>query len=168
MNPDLVAQLPVAMSSFREIRRSSGTIYVDKTAAIASFARLKQKFFLARPRRFGKTLLVSTLESLFRNGLKDFHGLGIEALWREPGGFRVIRLDFSSAKNFSDLPEFKEKFARTIRMGFLRSGEELPRTGSMLEDLNAWFVRAEGSSVVLLIDEYDAPLSASLFLNSYP
>lgn len=73
-------QLPIANSSFTSIRNLE-QIYVDKTALIYELARFNtSQYFLARPRRFGKSLLVSTLESLFKDGLKMFHGLAIEKL----------------------------------------------------------------------------------------
>ena len=68
----------------------------------------RQKFFLSRPRRFGKSLLLSTFESLFKYGLRDFHCLEIEALWKDESTYQVIRLDFSNLKGFSSAEEFSE------------------------------------------------------------
>ena len=74
--------LPVGTSDFVALRKAN-RIYVDKTAQIHQLACLRQKFFLTRPRRFGKSLLVSTFASLFRDGMKDFSGLAIEKLWKD-------------------------------------------------------------------------------------
>ncbi|WP_443744375.1 AAA family ATPase [Sutterella sp.] len=73
--------LPLGTSSFAKLRESS-QIYVDKTALIFQLASLTQNYFIARPRRFGKSLLISTIESLFRHGLRDFKGLKIASLWK--------------------------------------------------------------------------------------
>lgn len=72
----ILAPLPLGTSDFSALRKS-GQIYVDKTRLIYTLASKRQKFFLSRPRRFGKSLLLSTFESLFKYGLRDFHGLEI-------------------------------------------------------------------------------------------
>ena len=88
-------QLPVSNPCFSSLRKDN-QLYVDKTALIYELARYSNRqYLLARPRRFGKTLLVSTLESLFRDGLKMFHGLAIEKLWKYSGTYKVLHLDFS-------------------------------------------------------------------------
>ena len=93
-----ITKLPKAKSGFEELR-SQKQIYVDHTDLIYEFAYLDGPNFLSRPRRFGKSLLISTLESLFSHGTEFFKGLKIEKLWeeREKGNtYKVIRLDFSS------------------------------------------------------------------------
>ena len=69
--------LPIGSADFSTLRENH-EIYVDKTDLIHRMA-----FFLTRPRRFGKSLLISTLESLFRDGLRCFRGLAIEHLWQD-------------------------------------------------------------------------------------
>ena len=92
--PDQFFQpLPIGRSDF-ETLRIENRIYVDKTRKIFDLCHLGNKIFLSRPRRFGKSLLVSTFESLFRFGLRDFKGLAIEALWNDKT-YEVVRLDFS-------------------------------------------------------------------------
>ena len=83
MTHTVLAPLPTGTSDF-ETLRDRGQIYVDKTALIYKLASRSEKFFLTRPRRFGKSLLVSTFASLFKNGLKYFSGLAIEKLWKVP------------------------------------------------------------------------------------
>ena len=100
--------LPLATSDFSELRRNK-QIYVDKTALVYALASGRQKLFLARPRRFGKSLLISTFESLFKYGLRDFKGLEIEKLWKDEKTYQVIRLDFSRTKNFSSIDEFNQR-----------------------------------------------------------
>ncbi|MCD8339656.1 MAG: AAA family ATPase, partial [Burkholderiales bacterium] len=86
-------ELPLGTSSFEALRQAN-QIYVDKTDIIYSLACKRAKYFLARPRRFGKSLLVSTFESLFKKGTAEFKGLKIENLWAEKRTFSVITLDF--------------------------------------------------------------------------
>ena len=154
--------LPLGTSSFSMLR-SSGQIYVDKTALIFELASLRQKFFLTRPRRFGKSLLVSTLASLFQDGLKDFAGLAIEKLWKDTT-YNVIKLDFSKAKNFSTLEEFKASLRLVIVRSFAMSGFVFDRSleSEWMGQISDWLATQPNGSLVLLIDEYDAPLTACL------
>ncbi len=103
--PDSLSSLPLGTSDFAALRMN-GQIYVDKTALVYELASRRQKCFLSRPRRFGKSLLVSTFESLFKDGLKHFKGLAIEALWRDERKYRVITLDFSNLKGFTSSESF--------------------------------------------------------------
>lgn len=77
---NLFQQLPLGRSDFPALL-DSNAIYVDKTEMVCRLAENDGKFFFARPRRFGKSLLTSTFETLFKNGLRDFKGLAIEKLW---------------------------------------------------------------------------------------
>ena len=82
MDQKMLDALPLGVSSFSLLRRLN-RIYVDKTDLIYRLASGRKKLFLTRPRRFGKSLLVSTFESLFKYGLRDFSGLKIADLWNE-------------------------------------------------------------------------------------
>ena len=96
--------LPIGTSDF-EALRDAGQIYVDKTALVYQLASLRQKFFLTRPRRFGKSVLVTTFASLFKKGLTYFSGLAIEKLWKDTT-YNVVEIDFSEIKNIEDLQDF--------------------------------------------------------------
>lgn len=85
--------LPFGISSFGNIRLSD-RVYVDKTAQIFSMVDKHSRVLLTRPRRFGKSLLVSVLNSLFRSGDQDFQGLKIEKLWKERKQNKVVLLAF--------------------------------------------------------------------------
>ena len=98
------SQLPLGVSDFHKLRELE-KIYVDKTGLLYELITTFEKVFLARPRRFGKSLLVSTFESLFKYGTRDFKGLAIEKLWKDKT-YKVIRLDFSNLKDFSSEEEF--------------------------------------------------------------
>lgn len=154
--------LPLGTSSFSALREE-GQIYVDKTELIFNLAKVRGKFFLARPRRFGKSLLVSTFESLFKHGLVDFSGLAIEALWEDKKTYRVVRLDFSGAKNFIDTADFNSKFKDLLIDSFFPAGFRYEKEGtSVVSQLSRWLRTLPNSSLVILIDEYDAPLTACL------
>ena len=106
------ARLPLGMTGFSDLR-NSGHIYVDKTAIIYEFASLDTPIFLSRPRRFGKSLLVDTLECLFSRGVEDFHGLAIEKLWKDKT-YSVVRFDFSSLAE-----KTPHEFEKSLRNVFL-------------------------------------------------
>ena len=154
-----IARLPLGRTGFSDIRKK-GKIYVDKTALIAKIARQDNPLFLSRPRRFGKSLLVNTLHSLFANGLVDFKGLEIENEWND-SIYPVIHIDFSDMADYSPkelayllcsdlIDQFcNEGIVPSIETKEYFPNEILKKIGRKLDD----------SSAVLLIDEYDAPLT---------
>lgn len=108
MTDNNLKNLPLGTSDFAALRLAN-EIYVDKTDLVYELASKRRKYFLARPRRFGKSLLISTFESLFRHGLRDFKGLAIEKLWIEESKPLVVRLDFSEIREclkFCVCPKF--------------------------------------------------------------
>ena len=86
-------KLPIGEQDF-EFVRTKDMVYVDKTDIIYQMIKNSRMNFISRPRRFGKSLLVSTLESLFSRGTEMFKGLAIEKLWTETT-YKVLRFDFS-------------------------------------------------------------------------
>ena len=159
---DRLAALSLGTSDF-EVLRDSGQIYVDKTALIYELASLRRKFFLTRPRRFGKSLLVSTFATLFKNGLKHFSGLAIEKLWQDKT-YNVIEIDFSEIKNFNDFDDFAHQFDGALEGAFAPTGfrRDAASENSLVQQLSFWLKSQPGNSFVLLIDEYDAPQTACL------
>lgn len=158
MNP-----LPLGRSSFEAIRLRQA-VYVDKTSWIARLAPSRAMVFLARPSLFGKSLLVSTFESLFRHGLKDFAGLDIEKHWKDRT-YPVVRLNFSALRVFRSAEQFKESFNSLISYAFSEVGFQYcnaERHIHFLDQFRAWLRSLASSSLVILIDEYDAPLTANL------
>ena len=160
-----ITRLPRANNNFEDLRKFN-QIYVDHTDLIYEFASLKVPNFLSKPRRFGKSLLVSTLESLFSHGTEYFKGLKLEKLWneREKGkNYKVIRLDFSSL-TFTNKDEFNTKLCDRLKDIILtqqiKVREILPSddAGTILYKI----VSDNPSQTVLLIDEYDYPLTHSL------
>ena len=155
--------LPVGTSDFSTLRLRN-QIYVDKTELIYQIASQSQKFFFARPRRFGKSLLISTFESLFKYGLRDFKGLAIENLWKEKCTYNVVSLDFSVIPSFSSVEEFSKKFMAILGGGFSPFGfNYVPDPlNDFFDQLFTWMRAQPRNSLVILIDEYDAPLTGCL------
>lgn len=162
-NPTELRPLPLGTSDFSTLRQRN-QVYVDKTAQIYELASRSEKFFLSRPRRFGKSLLVSTFESLFKYGLRDFQGLAIEKLWKDERNYQVVRLDFSEIKNFSDAEQFQTLIDWYFFDLMQRNHFESPLKNSEegLRAFKSWLAVQKNNSTVLLIDEYDAPLTACL------
>ncbi|WP_297611202.1 AAA family ATPase [uncultured Sutterella sp.] len=153
--------LPLGRSDFIALRHD-GSIYVDKTRMIFDLCRDSGKVFLARPRRFGKSLLVSTFASLFQFGIRDFKGLAVEHLWSDKA-YKVIRLDFSEIKDCFSEADFVCKFHDQLLRKFRQAGfVYAEKDGLFMGQISDWLAALPPSSLVILIDEYDAPLTASL------
>ena len=157
-------ELPLGLDDFVAIRRDH-KIYVDKTALIFKLLSSASSYvFLSRPRRFGKSLLISTFESLFKNGLQDFKGLAIEKLWHDKT-YPVIRINFALCKSFTTLADFKSQMNDYVAKAFNKAGLTLPVTSDdVVSRIKDYFDAHEGDGIspVLLIDEYDAPLNNCL------
>jgi hypothetical protein len=98
-------KLPIGIQTFSEIREE-GYLYIDKTEQIYNLIERGKIYFLSRPRRFGKSLLISTIEELFKGNKKLFRGLYIHGKWNW-NKFPVIKLDFSD-KNYETPEKLKE------------------------------------------------------------
>ena len=88
---------PIGIQNFKDIRMG-GYVYVDKTALIYKLADLGKYYFLSRPRRFGKSLLISTLEAYFQGKKELFGGLALERLETEWKSYPVLHLDLNVDK----------------------------------------------------------------------
>lgn len=154
-----IKQYPLGIQTFERIRKED-KLYIDKTEYIYHMTHSDGTyFFLGRPRRFGKSLLVSTMQSYFE-GKKDlFKGLAMEQLEKEWVEYPVIHLDMSGGKYMSedqlqryliDLVEEQER-----KFGF---HNEKIDVNLRLKDLIMSLYQTTGKKVVVLIDEYDAPL----------
>lgn len=146
--------LPLGTSDFENLRHRD-QIYVDKTDMICELASVPGKFFFARPRRFGKSLLLSTFESLFRDGLKNFQGLKIEQLWTDKSTYKVIKLDFSRVKPEGTFEDFCQYFDNYLEAQFSLIGFKKEDNGLFLSNqIEIFLAGLSSSSLVLLIDEY--------------
>lgn len=163
MRTSFQQQLPAGTSSFERLI-SQNQVCVDKTAQIGDLLENGQKYFLTRPRGFGKTLLLSAFESLFRHGLRDFRGLEIEKLWHEEPAPAVVSLDFSKLRGFQDAREFKALLGRLLASRLAREKfiPEMPAPGAGERVFAGWLASQPVSSTVILIDECDAPFAECL------
>lgn len=153
--------LPLGRSDFIALRHD-GSIYIDKTRMLFDLCRESSKVFIARPRRFGKSLLVSTFASLFLFGIRDFKGLAVETLWSDKA-YKVVRLDFSEIKDCFTEADFVSKFHDQLLRKFRQAGFVYAEKGGLfMGQISDWLSSLPPSSLVILIDEYDAPLTASL------
>ena len=155
-------RLPVGIQSFEEIRKD-GYLYVDKTDIIWQLANRNKKYnYLSRPRRFGKSVLVDTLESYFLGKKELFEGLKIMQLETEWVKRPVIRLDMSRA---GAEPDTLRSYLDNIFEQYEEEYSLAPDpTDSLADRFNAIIVGAyeqTGQQVAILIDEYDSPLQHS-------
>lgn len=101
---------------------------------------------------------------MFKYGLRDFKGLAIEQLWEEKTTYQVVRFDFSNIKGFSRVEEFDTLFDEYFTDVLHLNGIDYPTAtkGQGLRHFTLWLATQSANSVVLLIDEYDAPLTSCL------
>ena len=155
-------RLPVGIQSFEKIRKD-GYLYVDKTDIIWQLANRNKTYnYLSRPRRFGKSVLVDTLEAYFMGKKELFEGLKIMQLETEWVKRPVIRLDMSRA---GAEPETLRSYLNNIFREYEGEYSLVPDPADSLADrFNAIIVGAykqTGLQVAILIDEYDSPLQHS-------
>ena len=155
-------KLPVGIQSFEKIRKD-GYLYVDKTDIIWQLANRNKTYnYLSRPRRFGKSVLVDTLESYFLGKKELFEGLKIMQMETEWVKRPVIRLDMSRA---GAEPETLRSYLDNIFEQYEEEYSLAPDpTDSLADRFNAIIVGAyeqTGQQVAILIDEYDSPLQHS-------
>jgi hypothetical protein len=150
--------LPIGTQSF-EILRSQDLLYVDKTEIIHRLVTTGRIYFLSRPRRFGKSMLISTLDALFGGRKELFEGLYIYDKWDWSKRSPIIRIDWTAIKHGT--PEDME---RSLSGWLKRMSREYEITlfseyasdcfAELIEELH----RKTGEKVVVLIDEYDVPI----------
>ncbi len=149
---------PIGIQTFSEIIRG-GFIYIDKTDLVWQLTQYAKFIFMSRPRRFGKSLLTSTLESYFKGERELFEGLKIMQLEHEWEQYPVFRLDLSSAKHMTPAQIRKELelILSPYEKIYGRNPEE-ETPGMRLGGLIDRAYEQAGRQVVVIIDEYDAPL----------
>ena len=150
---------PIGIQTFEKIRKED-RVYIDKTDYVYRMTHSDSSYlFLSRPRRFGKSLLVSTLMSYFE-GRKDlFEGLAIEKLEKDWNCYPVLRFDMSGGKHL-DKDQLETYLGYQLEPYEKKWGIATPKVGTnnRLTDLIATAHEQSGKQVVVLIDEYDAPL----------
>lgn len=150
---------PIGIQTFSEIIRK-GYVYVDKTDLVWQLQDYAKYIFLSRPRRFGKSLLTSTLESYFRGEKELFEGLKIMQMEKEWKQHPVIHLDLSMVKGNLSAGDLRNRLILLLRQyaDIYGANPDEFSPGSMLMGLINMAYKQTGQHVVVIIDEYDAPL----------
>ena len=149
--------LPIGIQTFEKIRVDN-CVYVDKTQFVAELAKYKYSYFLSRPRRFGKSLFLSTLRSYFE-GRKDlFEGLAISKLETEWKKYPVFYLDFNVG-DFTTEEGFRSSLGKKLSDYENIYGTKGSQTlADRFSDLLKSAHEKTGLQAVILVDEYDKPL----------
>ncbi len=158
-------KLPIGIADFKKLRKGN-FIYIDKTPFIEKLLSEGSVYFLSRPRRFGKSLFLSTLYYYFKNQRQLFKGLYIDQHWEVEKEYAVIRLTMTSFPH-SNIKYMKMGLNDILREHFVRyetedyyKSEDSP-TNNLRRLISVLIERHR--EVVILIDEYDAPLTNNLF-----
>ncbi len=153
---------PIGIQNFESLRKDA-YLYIDKTALIYQLATTGRYYFLSRPRRFGKSLLISTLEAYFQGKKELFEGLAIEKLEKEWTEHPILHLDLNIARyaSTSDLEDILNRnlVAWEKLYGADPAERSLPLRFAGIID-RAY--HKTGQRTVILIDEYDKPLLQAL------
>lgn len=154
---------PLGIQTFSEIAKGN-YYYADKTDVVYRLVHYAKYHFLSRPRRFGKSLFVSTLQAYFEGRKELFKGLAIEQLEQEWTEYPVIHLDLSGGKYYSI-----ENLHDILNMILLRQEEKYGIENNKSQAYSARLthiletaIQKTGKQVVVLIDEYDSPMHDSM------
>lgn len=164
-------KLPIGIQDFPRIRQE-GYLYIDKTALVYKMVTEGSVYFLSRPRRFGKSLLCSTLGAYFEGRKELFTGLAMEQLEHDWIEYPVLRLDLNAEK-YADAEGLRSIITRHLRLWEERFGA--PLSDESFSDRLLGVIRRAyqqtGRRVVVIVDEYDKPLLSALgneaLLNEY-
>ena len=149
---------PIGIQSFEEIRKGN-YCYIDKTALVYKLAESGKYYFLSRPRRFGKSLLISTLEAYFQGRKELFEGLSMGKLEKEWTEYPILHLDLNAQKY--DTPDSLYDMLNDMLCGWESRYGTRPSETSLSLRFQGIIQRAAektGRNVVILIDEYDKPM----------
>ena len=156
-------KLPIGVSDFRAIR-TEGYRYVDKTVHIGRLIDEGRRYFLSRPRRFGKTLLLSTMQCLFEGREELFEGLYIHERWDWSQTHPVVRLSFNGEYDKPDAlaDSMDSKLSKLVRAFSIPPEIHAPQAQDQLENILAHLHESTGRQAVVLVDEYDKPILDAL------
>ncbi|MDR1169755.1 MAG: ATP-binding protein [Prevotellaceae bacterium] len=159
----MIRKLPIGTQSF-EILRSDDCLYADKTKIIHEIILNGRIHFLSRPRRFGKSLLISTIEALFKGHKELFEGLYIYDKWDWTQKYPVIKIDWTLINHST--PELMEtsmvSYLKEIAQNY-QAALNMQSAPDCFRELIRVLYRKTGKKVVVLIDEYDKPVTSHLF-----
>ncbi len=158
MDMNKLKRLPVGIQTFSEVINLD-CLYIDKTEYIWNMVHLSKYIFLSRPRRFGKSLLVSTLQAYFEGKRELFKGLAMERLEKEWVEYPVLRFDMSLGKHM-EKDQLERYLLYIVEENEKRFGlsSNHPDPNVRMKSLITSVYEKTGKKVVILIDEYDAPL----------
>lgn len=149
---------PIGIQNFEKIRKD-GYFYIDKTALIYQLVKTGSYYFLSRPRRFGKSLLLSTLEAYFQGKKELFDGLAMEKLEKDWIKYPILHLDLNAEKYTA--PEALDQVLESALRGWeaLYGAQDYERTfASRFQGIIQRACDKTGQRVVVLVDEYDKPM----------
>lgn len=156
-----LVKYPIGIQSFSEIREG-GYVYVDKTALIYRMIERGKYYFLSRPRRFGKSLLLSTIQAYFEGRRGLFEGLAIGQMEKEWISYPVIMLSLASYNpSATDLEQVLNDFIINEELKYGKWADAQGLSARFANVIRSAYEKT-GCQVVILIDEYDAPLVAHL------
>ena len=158
----MIRKLPIGMQDFEDLR-TNHYLYVDKTAYIYKLATTGKPYFLGRPRRFGKSLFLSTLKAYFQGKKELFEGLAIAKLEKEWVEYPVFYIDFNVGI-YTDAQSLRDSLHAKLARLEKEWGKdaEAKDIANRLENLMHRAYEQTGRKVVILVDEYDKPLLATM------
>ena len=153
---------PIGIQNFESLRKG-GFAYVDKTDLVYQIASTGRYYFLSRPRRFGKSLLLSTLEAYFQGKKELFEGLAIENLEKDWASYPVLHLDLGG-KEYKNIEDLDARMDRHLSLweSMLDCPKRYPMADARFSDIIDAAYQKNGKPVVILIDEYDKPIVDNL------
>lgn len=158
---------PVDTDQFQKIREQ-GKLYVDKTDMVYDLVNNYEYVFLARPRRFGKSLLCNTFKAYFQGQKELFEGLKIMDLEKEWKTYPVLHFDMSEMRNCKTVEEMSKVLSMMLTKYEMLYGktQDTDLIGSRFHYLLSHIYNTTGEKVVVIIDEYDTPMLRNLYNTS--
>ena len=156
---ETMRKYPVGIQTFSRLRQD-GYLYIDKTDLVWRMTKENPYVFLSRPRRFGKSLLTTTLDSYFKGQKELFEGLKIMNLETEWEQYPVIHVDLSLAKNQLTAKDLQDTLLFLLKPSVSEYGRDEDEThpGKLFQGMIKRAYEKTGKQVAVIIDEYDAPL----------
>ena len=149
---------PIGIQNFQSLRMD-GYVYVDKTALIYQLADRGRYYFLSRPRRFGKSLLISTMDAYFRGQKELFHGLALESLEKDWTVYPVVHIDLNTGKYDSEDALFHVLNDYLCKLEDVYGNYPSEVTLELrFKGLIERIAKKHNQRVVILVDEYDKPM----------
>jgi hypothetical protein len=155
---EALKNMPIGVQDFEKLRNGD-YLYVDKTALLYQLVNTGSYYFLSRPRRFGKSMLLSTLHAYFSGKKELFKGLAIESLEKDWIEYPVLHLDLNTGE-YKTEDDLRNKLSANLSLWENRYGKgdyEIP-LGDRFEGVIRRACEKTGQRVVILVDEYDKPL----------